>query len=148
MITAYLPSGTWCVHTTEGRACNAFGRGGVKTMRPLVALALAGSALLATAGSALAGSLPSVSSGHRPGPDVLYANPPSAPQLENAAPWTARPILVSGAASYRGGEFLYQDFLYDDHGAAGAQDPTDPLHAAQVLFSPENGTPAQPADPA
>ena len=43
-----------------------------------------------------------------------------APQLTNAGVWKAPPILVSGATAYRHGEFLYQDFLYDDH---GAQDP-------------------------
>jgi len=31
--------------------------------------------------------------------------------------WKARPILISGASAYRKGEFLYQDYLYDDHGA-------------------------------
>src|ERR1700716_2404448 len=34
--------------------------------------------------AAHAGSLPSVTSGQRPGPDLLYAAPPRAPQLENA----------------------------------------------------------------
>ena len=55
--------------------------------------------------------------GPRPGPDILYAPPANAPQLTNAAPWKADPILVSGATAYRKGEFLYQDWLYDDHGA-------------------------------
>jgi hypothetical protein len=63
----------------------------------LVAAVLPGSA---------AASLPSVDSGHRPGPDVLYAPAPRAPQLENTGPWTAAPILVSGASAYRDGEFL------------------------------------------
>ena len=76
--------------------------------------------------AALAASLPSVTSGTRPGPAILYASAPSAPQLENAGVWSAAPILVSGASAYRGGEFLYQDFLYDDHGAAEVPDPTDP----------------------
>src|SRR5262249_9640051 len=53
----------------------------------------------------------------QPGPALLYEKPAVAPQLTNAKPWTARPILVSGATAYRKGEFLYQDFLYDDHGA-------------------------------
>lgn len=48
--------------------------------------------------------------------------------LQNAGPWQAEPILVSGATAYRDGEFLYQDFLYDDHGAVGAQDPSDPFN--------------------
>jgi hypothetical protein len=58
--------------------------------------------------------------GQRPGPDLLYARPSVAPQLENAGAWRAEPILVSGATAYRRGEFLYQDFLYDDRGARGA----------------------------
>jgi hypothetical protein len=37
--------------------------------------------------------------------------------MENTGPWFATPILVSGASAYRNGEFLYQDFLYDDSGA-------------------------------
>ena len=53
----------------------------------------------------------------RPGPSLLYSGPAKARQLTNAGPWKARPILVSGATSYRSGEFLYQDFLYDDNGA-------------------------------
>jgi hypothetical protein len=53
----------------------------------------------------------------RPGPAVLYKPAPSAPQLENTGVWKAAPLLVSGASAYRKGEFLYQDFLYDDQGA-------------------------------
>src|SRR3954451_4552461 len=84
--------------------------------------------------------------GPRPGPDILYAPAASAPQLTNAGPWKAAPILVSGATAYRNGEFLYQDFLYDDHGAAGAFDPADP-RAAGNLFSKPNGTYTYPTDP-
>lgn len=63
------------------------------------------------------GSLPG---GHpRPGPDVLYWPLAQAPQLETTGPWYAEPILISGASAYRHGEFLYQDFLYDDSGARG-----------------------------
>jgi dienelactone hydrolase len=66
----------------------------------------------------------------RPGPDILYAEPPRAPQLTNAGVWAAEPILISGASAYREGEFLYQDFLYDDLGAAGRYTyPTDPDYA-------------------
>ncbi|GAA5126573.1 hypothetical protein [Haloechinothrix salitolerans] len=63
-------------------------------------------------------SLPTVTSGARPGPDVLYAPPPDAPILANHNPrFDAEPLLVSGADAYRDGEYLYQDFLYDDCGA-------------------------------
>lgn len=77
--------------------------------------------------------------GPRPGPDLLYAKQSRAPQLVNRGIWRAAPILVSGATSYRRGEFLYQDFLYDDHGAQGAPDPTDPRTAGNT-FSKPNGT--------
>lgn len=56
----------------------------------------------------------------QPGPEILYAPPAAAPQLENTGVWQAAPILVAGASAYRNGEFLYQDFLYDDLGASSA----------------------------
>lgn len=63
-------------------------------------------------------SLPTVSSGHLPGPDVLYAAPPRAPQLENRHPaFRAAPILIAGSERYVDGEYLYQDYLNDDRGA-------------------------------
>src|SRR5947209_796476 len=93
-------------------------------------------------------SLPSASSGHRPGPDALYAPAPVAPQLENTGSWRASPILVSGAQAYRSGEWLYQDFLYDDHGAAGARDLNDPYGANAFLFASPMGTFTYPTDPA
>src|SRR5437016_5375465 len=68
--------------------------------------------------SASAASLPSVSSGARPGPDVLYAPAPAAPQLENRNPrFNASPLLISGTEAYVNGEYLYQDYLYDDYGS-------------------------------
>lgn len=85
--------------------------------------------------------------GPRPGPDILYAPPADAPQLTNSGPWKAQPILVSGASAYRNGEFLYQDFLYDDHGARQQPDPTDP-RATGDTFSKPNGTYTYPTDPA
>src|SRR5437762_13506217 len=77
-----------------------------------------GAALLATAGAARGGSLPSVTSGARPGPDVLYAPAPPAPQLENRNPrFTAPPLLVSAQEAYVGGEYLYQGFLFHCYGS-------------------------------
>jgi hypothetical protein len=74
--------------------------------------------MLLLAISPVLGSLPSVTSGARPGPDVLYAPAPSAPQLENRDPrFRAAPLRVSGAEAYVAGEYLYQDFLYDDFGS-------------------------------
>ena len=58
--------------------------------------------------------------GQRPGPAILHAPPARAPQLENARPWRAAPLLASGTSAYRNGEFLYQDYLYDDYGAGSA----------------------------
>jgi hypothetical protein len=63
-------------------------------------------------------SLPSVSAGRRPGPAVLYADPPRAPQLENHDKrFRAAPLLVAGTEAYVRGEYLYQDYIYDDWGA-------------------------------
>jgi len=71
--------------------------------------------------------------GPRPGPDALYAGPVDAPQLQNTGIWKAPPILVSGATAYRSGEFLYQDFLYDDLGAGNAaRYPDDPRYGGNA----------------
>ena len=55
----------------------------------------------------------------RGGPWALRRPAASSPQLSNGPGWRARPLLVSGATAYRGGEFIYQDYVYDDHGAGG-----------------------------
>ncbi|MBV9311322.1 MAG: hypothetical protein JOZ73_10845, partial [Solirubrobacterales bacterium] len=48
----------------------------------------------------------------------------------------------------RRGEFLYQDFLYDDHGAHEVADPSDPRAASEGdLFSKPNGTYTYPTGP-
>jgi hypothetical protein len=112
----------------------------------VVALSVPASAF-ADAGSLYTGP------GPRPGPDILYAPLASAPQLQNTGVWTAAPILVSGASAYRHGEFLYPDFLYDDHGARGLQrDQNDAREApggSQAngdLFAAPNGTYTYPTD--
>jgi predicted esterase len=99
---------------------------------------------LSAAGGAHAASLYD-GPGQRPGPDLLYAGPPAAPQLANRPPWRAKPILVSGATAYRSGEFLYQDYLYDDNGARQVVDPNDERTAGN-LFSKQNGTYTYPRD--
>jgi predicted esterase len=114
--------------------------------RMLVAVVGLLAGLVVTPATANAGSLYS-GPGARPGPDILYAPPATAPQLTNTGYWRAQPILVSGASAYRKGEFLYQDFLYDDHGAHEQPDPADP-RAAIDLFSKPNGTFTYPTDPA
>lgn len=66
-------------------------------------------------------SLPPAATGARPGPDVLYADAPRAPQLDNRHPrFQAAPLMVSGTEAYVDGEYLYQDYLYDDWGANAA----------------------------
>jgi pimeloyl-ACP methyl ester carboxylesterase len=87
--------------------------------------------------------------GPRPGPSILYAPLAKAPQLQNApgSPWHAAPILISGAEAYRQHEFLYQGFLYDDHGAHEAPDPSDP-RTSTATFSQPNGTYSYPTNPA
>ena len=101
-----------------------------------------------------AASLPAPATGHRPGPDILYAPPAVAPQLTNTGIWTAPSILISGAEAYRSGEFLYQDFLYDDHGAEGnVADQNDPRRSpggqgtSGDLFAKPGGTYTYPTDP-
>jgi dienelactone hydrolase len=116
-------------------------------MRRLAAAAVALAALLAAAPSAADDASLYAGPAPRPGPDLLYAAPAEAPQLTNAAPFAAPPILVSGATAYRGGEFLYQDYLYDDHGAnSGTRDPGDP-RSGDDTFSRTNGTYTYPTDP-
>ncbi len=94
--------------------------------------------LLIAAPTAGAGSLPEVKSGERPGPPLLYKKPPKASPLSVKAPFAARPLLVSGTDAYRDGEYLYQDYLFDDHGAdtqpgLGSQPP------GADSFSPTGG---------
>jgi hypothetical protein len=106
----------------------------------LAAIALWGGASAAI-GSLYRGPAP------RPGPDILYRPLAKAPQLSNSGIWHAKPILVSGSSAYRQGEFLYQDFLYDDHGARGeARDPDDP-RSGEDTFSLPNGTYTYPTNP-
>ena len=86
--------------------------------------------------------------GPRPGPAILYEPLASAPQLQDApgSVWRAQPILISGAEAYRQGEFLYQGFLYDDHGAHEQLDPSDP-RISTATFSQPNGTYTYPTSP-
>ncbi|MFG1816123.1 hypothetical protein ACGFIF_20335 [Kribbella sp. NPDC049174] len=52
-----------------------------------------------------------------PGPAVLNAPPPTAPQLENTGIWQAKPTMICHTSAYRAGEFLNQGCVYDDQGA-------------------------------
>ena len=71
-----------------------------------------------------------------------------APQLQNTGVWRAPPILISGASAYREGEYLYQDLLYDDHGARGARDPADPRRSVDETAATPNGSYTYPTDSA
>lgn len=118
-------------------------------MRPfrIIGLLLVSALACAAPAQGASSSLPGASSGHRPGPDALYQPAPTAPQLENTGPWKADPILVSGTQAYRDGEWLYQDFLYDDHGAAGSGASNYPYGFSGHLYSPTAGTFTYPTDP-
>jgi hypothetical protein len=130
-------------------------------MRILAALGVTGSLSLALllgvpdAGFA-SGSLPArEGTAPRPGPAVLYEHPARGPQLENerGSVWHAPSILVSGASAYRQGEFLYQGYLYDDHGAKLVTDPTNPMispggdPSGGDTFSEPDGTYTYPTGP-
>jgi dienelactone hydrolase len=87
---------------------------------------------------------PAAQASPRPGPPLLYAKAPHVPQLENHAPFRAKPLLVSGTDAYRDGEYLYQDYLFDDHGAdtgAGILPP------GAGDFSPTSGDALYPDKP-
>jgi predicted esterase len=101
-------------------------------------------------------SLPAIEgTGPTPGPAALYEPLESSPQLSNppGRMWRAQPILISGASAYRKGEFLYQGYLYDDHGAKGVVDKTNPMispggdASGGYLFSEPNGTYTYPTGP-
>lgn len=79
------------------------------------------------------------------GPRAFRRAPAAAPQLTNSGKWRARPPLVSGVSVYRAGEFVYQDFIYDDRGAGETPQvpgvprptgtyeyPTDPRYAGNA----------------
>jgi hypothetical protein len=113
-----------------------------RTALTIFVLAFGGATPIAGASSLYSGP------GPRPGPAILYSAPAAAPQLTNAKPFRAAPILVSGASAYRSGEFLYQDYLYDDHGARQIPDPSDPrAKTFGDLFSKPNGTYTYPTGP-
>jgi hypothetical protein len=108
------------------------------------------------AGLAASGSLPArEGTAPRPGPALLYERPARAPELENErdSVWSAPSILVSGASAYRHGEFLYQGYVYDDHGAKLLTDPTNPMispggnSSGGDTFSEPDGTYTYPTGP-
>jgi pimeloyl-ACP methyl ester carboxylesterase len=124
-----------------------------------VALVVLAGLLIVAAGAQAVRVSPSLpakeGSAPRPGPEVLYEPLAQAPQLENApgSGWHAKPILVSGASAYRHGEFLYQGYIYDDHGAKEVLDPTNPMispggdSTGGDTFSEPDGTYTYPTGP-
>jgi predicted esterase len=119
-----------------------------RLMASIIATVLALAAVPATGATKTGTSSFYTGPGPKPGPAILYRRPAKAAQLTNAKPWRAAPILVSGANAYRDGEFLYQDFLYDDHGARDTTDPNDPQNGSEGdLFSMPNGTYTYPTGP-
>src|SRR6185503_8738051 len=98
-----------------------------------------------------AGSLPAATGGPRPGPAILYAPLAKPPILSNANGWKAAPIMVGGAQAYRSGEFLYQDFVYDDYGANTTDGPLPPEPTpatTDVTFAGMTGDVVYPANEA
>src|SRR5207244_3664199 len=83
--------------------------------------------------------------GPRPGPDLLYEPLADAPQLQNAGAWSAPPILVSGASAYRDGEFLYQDYLYDDAARSAPRSRTIRASPGTASRVPPEPTPTRRA---
>lgn len=103
---------------------------------------------LGTASFAEASSLPELRSGERPGPPLLYEEPPTAPQLTLARPFRADPLLVSGTDAYRDGEYLYQDYVFDDRGADTVEGVgTSPERNPEGTFSPTAGDVLYPTAP-
>lgn len=136
-----------------------WGIGGRRAGAPRIAGALSGAliaALLCAAVAQGSTSLPArQGTATRPGPAVLYQPLAQAPQLENAkgSGWHAKPILISGASAYRRGEFVYQGYVYDDHGAKEVVDPTNPMispggdSSGGDTFSEPTGTYTYPTGP-
>ena len=85
----------------------------------------------------------------RPGPDALYGDNPTPPQLENGFGWDADPLLVAGGRGHVDGEFLYQDFIYDDHGAdtRSVFDGHPEGHTLGGFYSRATGDYRYPSDP-
>lgn len=77
----------------------------------------------------------------RPGPAVLGAPPVGSVLLEHHRDWfAAPPTLISGTEAYDGGEYFYQDHLYDDFGAeTGGEDPTGLASAGDVSYPTGDG---------
>ena len=78
------------------------------------------------------------------GPDRRCCTPnrPAFPSSRSRRRSSAKPLLVSGTDAYRDGEYLYQDYLYDDHGADTGANVSPP---GVDGFSPASGDLLYPA---
>jgi dienelactone hydrolase len=83
------------------------------------------------------------------GPDALHGSNPTPPQLENGFGWNADPLLVSGCDAYVDGEYLYQDYVYDDRGAdtRSVVDQSPDGHTMGGFYSRATGDYRYPTDP-
>ncbi|SEP18377.1 hypothetical protein SAMN04487948_11937 [Halogranum amylolyticum] len=91
---------------------------GTLSRRRLLQTAVAGGLLgIGVSGPLTEPAAASSRTGPKPGPNVLYEPPATAPQFENSPPWRAEPLLVAGTEGYSKGEYQYQDYVYDDYGA-------------------------------
>lgn len=124
----------------------------LRTAGTLVGLGVAGSAAAEPPGVRNPpGDVPTCGSASnaspRPGPSVLYDSPAVAPQFENGPGWSADPLLVSGATGYDGGEFRYQDWIYDDHGADTSPTRTPPTaQPSNTVYGGATGDYVYPTD--
>ena len=89
--------------------------------RPALALVLLGAlmpfSMGATAAVAAPAVAPAAEADPQPGPDLLHAPAPRAPQLENTGIWEADSTMVCHTSAYSEGEFVHQGCVYDDQGA-------------------------------
>ena len=91
--------------------------------------------------------LPARALGVPAGPALLHERAARVAQLQNRPPFMAQPLLVSGTDAYRRGEYLYQDYLFDDHGADTVPGlGSSATWASAPLFSPTAGDVLYPAD--
>src|SRR3954454_763469 len=82
----------------------------------------------------------------RPGPPLLYEAPPAVSPLSVEAPFSAQPLLVSGTDAYRDGEYLYQDYLFDDRGANTTPGPGTRFENGRNASGPTAGDVEYPTD--
>lgn len=126
--------------------------GTVLRRRILQSLGVAGAGL---AGIGTAGGTPRCAppgteeTGPRPGPALLHSPQPvgQAHAGTNGSGWTASPLLISGTEAYVDGEYIYQDYVYDDNGANTTNAPAPPNpEPNNDTFSPPTGDVVYPTD--